>query len=290
MMKFNYHNILSIIIISLLSVTTCFGQVKYSGTWKGFQISDKDTNVYNEVYYLDFIVLNGLLDGKMKIEKSEDRDEVELIQIKGQKKYIDVKIKEIKLIQSSSKIKSTELNNLSFTYNLERGYLEGYSDDSSSKGKIVLFKSDYNFNSKVKKSKNRNWIKSILQDYNNGLSSPEKRLEELRNFIFEPIYFDYDKDIIKEEFHDELYKIKKMVLSHSDLRILVIGHTDSDGSDYYNKSLSKRRAESIIRFFTKNGLRRDRIVIDFKGESSPVDSNKTTEGRSRNRRVDFRFI
>jgi len=290
MMKFNYHNILSIIIISLLSVTTCFGQVKYSGTWKGFQISDKDTNVYNEVYYLDFIVLNGLLDGKMKIEKSQDRDEVELIQIKGQKKYIDVKIKEIKLIQSSSKIKSTELNNLSFTYNLERGYLEGYSDDSSSKGKIVLFKSDYNFNSKVKKSKNRNWIKSILQDYNNGLSSPEKRLEELRDFIFEPIYFDYDKDIIKEEFHDELYKIKKMVLSHSDLRILVIGHTDSDGSDYYNKSLSKRRAESIIRFFTKNGLRRDRIVIDFKGESSPVDSNKTTEGRSRNRRVDFRFI
>ena len=290
MMKFNYHNILSIIIISLLSVTTCFGQVKYSGTWKGFQISDKDTNVYNEVYYLDFIVLNGLLDGKMKIEKSQDRDEVELIQIKGQKKYIDVKIKEIKLIQSSSKIKSTELNNLSFTYNLERGYLEGYSDDSSSKGKIVLFKSDFNFNSKVKKSKNRNWIKSILQDYNNGLSSPEKRLEELRNFIFEPIYFDYDKDIIKEEFHDELYKIKKMVLSHSDLRILVIGHTDSDGSDYYNKSLSKRRAESIIRFFTKNGLRRDRIVIDFKGESSPVDSNKTTEGRSRNRRVDFRFI
>ena len=290
MMKFNYHNILSIIIISLLSVTTCFGQVKYSGTWKGFQISDKDTNVYNEVYYLDFIVLNGLLDGKMKIEKSQDRDEVELIQIKGQKKYIDVKIKEIKLIQSSSKIKSTELNNLSFTYNLERGYLEGYSDDSSSKGKIVLFKSDYNFNNKVKKSKNRNWIKSILQDYNNGLSSPEKRLEELRDFIFEPIYFDYDKDIIKEEFHDELYKIKKMVLSHSDLRILVIGHTDSDGSDYYNKSLSKRRAESIIRFFTKNGLRRDRIVIDFKGESSPVDSNKTTEGRSRNRRVDFRFI
>jgi len=81
-----------------------------------------------------------------------------------------------------------------------------------------------------------------------------------------------------------------MILSHSDLRILVIGHTDSDGSDHYNKSLSKRRAESIIQFFTNSGLRRDRIVIDFKGESSPVESNKTTEGRSRNRRVDFRFI
>ena len=289
-MNFNYHNILSIFLVSLLSTATCFGQVKYSGTWKGFQISDKDTNLYNDVYYLDFIVINGLLDGKMKIEKSQDKGEVELIQIKGQKKYIDVEIKEIKLIQSSSKIKSTELNKLKFTYNLERGYLEGYSDDSTSKGKIVLFKSDYKFNSKVKKSKSRSWIKSILQDYNNGLSSPEKRMEELKNFIFKPIYFEYDKDIIKEEFHEELYKIKKMVLSHSDLRILVIGHTDSDGSDYYNNSLSKRRAESIIQFFTKNGLRRDRIVIDFKGEASPVDSNNTSEGRSRNRRVDFRFI
>ena len=201
-----------------------------------------------------------------------------------------MQINEIKLIQSSSKQKTTDLNNLKLTYNLERGYLEGYSDDSSSKGKIVLFKSDYNFNNRLKRSKNSGWVNSNLQDYNNGLSSPEKRVEELKNFIFEPIYFDYDKDIIKEEFHEELYKIKKMILGHSDLRILVIGHTDSDGSDYYNKSLSKRRAESIIKFFTKNGLRRDRIVIDFKGESSPVESNKTSEGRSRNRRVDFRFI
>jgi len=289
-MKFNYHNILSVFLISILSFSNCFCQVKYSGTWKGFQISDKDTNLYDDVYYLDFVVINGLLDGKMKIEKAQDKEEVQLIHIKGQKNYIDVQINEIKLIQSSSKQKTTDLNNLKLTYNLERGYLEGYSDDSSSKGKIVLFKSDYNFNNRLKRSKNSGWVNSNLQDYNNGLSSPEKRVEELKNFIFEPIYFDYDKDIIKEEFHDELYKIKKMILGHSDLRILVIGHTDSDGSDYYNKSLSKRRAESIIKFFTKNGLRRDRIVIDFKGESSPVESNKTSEGRSRNRRVDFRFI
>ena len=129
-----------------------------------------------------------------------------------------------------------------------------------------------------------------MRDYHNGLSAPMKRIEELKNFSFEPIYFDYDKFNIKEEYHSQLNEIKKIILSHSDLRILVIGHTDSDGSNAYNDVLSKKRAESIIKFFTTKGLRRDRIVIDFKGETDPVDSNATAEGKSKNRRVDFKFI
>jgi outer membrane protein OmpA-like peptidoglycan-associated protein len=85
-------------------------------------------------------------------------------------------------------------------------------------------------------------------------------------------------------------KIIKITKSHSDLRIQVTGHTDSDGSNTYNKKLSKRRAESIIKFFTKRGLRRDRIVIDFKGESEPIETNQTKDGKRKNRRVDFTFI
>jgi outer membrane protein OmpA-like peptidoglycan-associated protein len=54
--------------------------------------------------------------------------------------------------------------------------------------------------------------------------------------------------------------------------------------------LSKRRAQKIIDFFTQNGLRRDRIVIDFKGELHPVESNTTDDGKRLNRRVDFSFI
>jgi len=168
--------------------------------------------------------------------------------------------------------------------------LEGYKNDTSETGKIILFKSEFNFSDKTKPSKHSNWAYTILWDYKNGLSSPEKRIEELKQFSFEPVYFDYDKHEIKSEYHEQLNKIKKIVLSHSDLRILVIGHTDSDGSNRYNRSLSKRRAESIIRFFTSKGLRRDRIVIDFKGETVPIESNATSEGKSRNRRVDFKFI
>ena len=85
-------------------------------------------------------------------------------------------------------------------------------------------------------------------------------------------------------------EIIKIIKSHSDLRIQVTGHTDSDGTNTYNKHLSKRRAESIIKYFTKRGLRRDRIVIDFKGEREPAETNKTKDGKQKNRRVDFRFI
>jgi outer membrane protein OmpA-like peptidoglycan-associated protein len=82
----------------------------------------------------------------------------------------------------------------------------------------------------------------------------------------------------------------RMVKSHSDLRILITGHTDADGSDTYNITLSKRRAASLERFFEANGLPKSRVEIDFKGENEPVDRNDTSEGKQNNRRVDFRFI
>lgn len=279
---------LLLVITNFFCIQSINGQVKYSGTWKGFEISDSINNKSEEIYFLDFIIINGLLEGKMRVEKKQK--DVNIIDIKGTKKHIDFKISETRILYSMKKQNKPKLNQYSFTYNLDRGYLEGYKNDSASSKKIILYKSNFEFSSKLKPSKNKNWVSSIIWDYHNGLSSPNKRLEELKNFSFEPIYFDYDKSNIKEEYHKQLKEIKKIILSHSDLRVLVIGHTDSDGSNSYNKDLSKRRAESIIKFFTSRGLRRDRIVIDFKGEMSPVQSNSTAEGKSKNRRVDFKFI
>lgn len=279
------------IFIQICLFTLCIqsinAQPKFSGTWKGFEISDTNSTESEEIYFFDFKIINGLLEGQMRVENNHK--EVKIIQVKGIKRYLDFQINEKRISKSTSKQKNTGLNNYYLKYNLDRGYLEGYKNDSSNK-KIILFKSKFDFNLKLKPSKNRNWITTILNEYRNGLSSPDKRIEELKNFSFEPIYFEYDKSDVKEEYHEQLKEIKKIILSHSDLRILVIGHTDSDGSNKYNESLSKRRAESIIRFFTTRGLRRDRIVIDFKGETDPIQSNETSKGKRMNRRVDFKFI
>ena len=74
------------------------------------------------------------------------------------------------------------------------------------------------------------------------------------------------------------------------MRVKVTGHTDADGSDAYNDELSKRRAKAIVDYFEAHGLSEDRLEFDFKGEHEPVDSNNTSSGKQRNRRVDFKFI
>jgi OOP family OmpA-OmpF porin len=82
----------------------------------------------------------------------------------------------------------------------------------------------------------------------------------------------------------------RIILGHSDLRIKIIGNTDSDGSDKFNENLSRRRAESLTSYLENQGVKRDRIIIEYNGEKLPIESNSTEEGRKKNRRVDFKFI
>ena len=79
-----------------------------------------------------------------------------------------------------------------------------------------------------------------------------------------------------------------VVTENSSLRVKIIGHTDSDGSDADNLALSKKRAESVKASLAKDfGIDVSRLETDGKGESQPVDKNTTTEGKANNRRVEF---
>ena len=133
-------------------------------------------------------------------------------------------------------------------------------------------------------------LQRFQQELNDGISAPNIRKEELQRFVFQPIYFDYNKAVIKPEFEPYLKELIRMVKSHSDLRIQITGHTDADGSNAYNLKLSKERAKALLLFFEQNGLPKDRVVIDFKGETQPVDVNNNEQGKQKNRRVDFKFI
>ena len=268
----------------VISAQKTYAQLKLSGTWRGVEIID--SSEIGAVYEVNFKIISGLLDGLIKVETNNK--DIYVKKIIGTKKYVDLTIKESSTI-FNSKGKSNVNNIFELHYNLESGYLESIYD-SIRKSIIVLYQEDFSFNSKSKSIQSRHWINAFVQNYHSGLSAPKKRLEELREFQFIPIYFDVDQAIILEQYHAQLLEIIKITKSHSDLRIQVTGHTDSDGSKTYNKHLSKRRAESIIKFFIKRGLRRDRIVIDFKGENEPAETNQTIEGKSKNRRVDFTFI
>jgi outer membrane protein OmpA-like peptidoglycan-associated protein len=178
-------------------------------------------------------------------------------------------------------------------YNEETGYLEGTymaSDCRGGSGKVILYRSDLPLSEEHDMAATHAWVRRFIDDLKSNKLSPAKMAELRNTFEFKPLYFDYDKDQIRQEYVAYLKTMAMIVLSHSDLRIKVTGHTDGDGSDAYNLDLSKRRAKAILNFFINEGLAPERIEIDFRGKREPVAPNSTSEGKQKNRRVDFAFI
>jgi len=102
------------------------------------------------------------------------------------------------------------------------------------------------------------------------------------------INFDSGKDVIKPESYGAIKSIADVLNENPDVRVRVLGHTDSDGNADANLDLSKRRAAAVKDFLTKNfGIAATRIETDGKGQTEPLAPNNTTEGKAKNRRVEF---
>jgi OmpA-OmpF porin, OOP family len=102
------------------------------------------------------------------------------------------------------------------------------------------------------------------------------------------IYFDVNKDVVKPESYGTLKGIAQVLTENPDVKIQIVGHTDSDGADAANLDLSKRRAASVKAELTKTfGIDASRIETDGKGESQPIAPNDTPSNKALNRRVEF---
>lgn len=259
-----------------------------TGVWKGVLIRDGQKPDQASIIYFDF--------GKEPVTREE---------LPGKDGYVvrvlktDVKNGLIKAKQSTVVKKKDIYGNrwcaldFEMSYVDSTGYLQGKFFSMECKGvsgKLVCFKVSETVSKEKTVIELQSWRPIFIDDIKNGRKSREIRDLERKNFHFEPIYFDYDKADIRPEYEPFLKRIVYVINSHSDLRVRVTGNTDADGSDEYNVGLSERRAQAIIDFFVKAGLKRDRIVIDFKGEKNPVSDNKSAEGKQLNRRVDFEFI
>lgn len=102
------------------------------------------------------------------------------------------------------------------------------------------------------------------------------------------IYFDVNKDVVKPESYGTLKEIAAILNEVPDVKVKILGHTDSDGQDAANLDLSKRRAASVKAELAKNfGVKADRLETDGLGESQPVAPNDTPVNKALNRRVEF---
>lgn len=104
------------------------------------------------------------------------------------------------------------------------------------------------------------------------------------------ILFDIDKAEVKQPARDNLDKLARILIKYPDTDILIEGHTDSTGSEEHNLELSRARAQAVANYLAGLGVDATRFTIMGYGESQPVASNDTPEGRQANRRVEIAIM
>jgi OmpA-OmpF porin, OOP family len=97
-----------------------------------------------------------------------------------------------------------------------------------------------------------------------------------------------NSDVIKKESYPVINQFGEALQQNTSLKIRITGHTDSDGADAANLSLSQKRAAAVKNYITENfAVAGVRIQTDGKGEAQPVQPNTTADGKAKNRRVEF---
>jgi len=284
-------------IFSLILIFTIpyfsLSQGTITGDYQGLLKLENNSWAEGQAFYMRISAIAGLIDG---VSREEVVGENTFINKKVLGSYENKKSFEITqnaILKSSNGNANSCLLSLSFHFVDSNAYWRGTFDSPKChgmKGELILYKTQIELDQDPFPLQDHRWVARFQEDLEYGLSAPEKRPQELKNFTFQSIYFEYNKDEIPPNYFPYLNLMARMILGHSDLRIKVVGNTDSDGSNSYNIDLSKRRAEAITSYFISKGLNKDRIVISYDGENKPKDTNKTADGKKKNRRVDFSFI
>lgn len=104
------------------------------------------------------------------------------------------------------------------------------------------------------------------------------------------IFFDYDKATLRPESFPELERVVDFLKTSPKVEIELSGHTDDKGSDNYNLTLSQQRAKAVVDYIISKGIAPSRMIAKGYGETKPVATNETEEGRQLNRRVQFEIL
>ncbi len=132
--------------------------------------------------------------------------------------------------------------------------------------------------------------KYLFSNFRMAVGAPDTRSKLITEgkLVTRGILFDSGSDKIKPESYGTLKDIAAVLTENPDVKVQIIGHTDSDGEDATNLELSKKRAAAVKEALTKEfQIDGARMQTDGKGESQPTDKNDTSVGKANNRRVEF---
>jgi outer membrane protein OmpA-like peptidoglycan-associated protein len=108
-----------------------------------------------------------------------------------------------------------------------------------------------------------------------------------KRVVLRNVFYAFDSYELLDQSIAELEILRKFMLDNPNLSIRVTGHTDNVGASPYNLQLSAKRAESVINYLIGKGIGASRLVSEGKGDTEPIASNLTEEGRAKNRRTEF---
>ena len=101
------------------------------------------------------------------------------------------------------------------------------------------------------------------------------------------IQFETGKDVIKKQSFLILDNVVKVMKENAEYKLVINGHTDNQGDDAKNLTLSQNRANAVKKYLSDKGVDASRLTATGYGETKPIDTNDTKEGRAKNRRVEF---
>ena len=124
-----------------------------------------------------------------------------------------------------------------------------------------------------------------------GPGKPIVKITDTQLLVSSKIYFDYDKATIKSVSHAILNAVAEALLANPYIeKILIEGHTDNEGTEEYNQSLSERRAKAVMEYLIQKGVPANRLAFKGYGFSRPKASNDSEVGKAINRRVEFTIV
>jgi len=125
---------------------------------------------------------------------------------------------------------------------------------------------------------------------NESISKITEEVEKEKKLTLKVINFEYATADLTINSIAVLTQIFETIKRLPDLKIEVCGHTDSDGDTKYNINLSLERAQNVINWFVNKGIQNKQLIIKGYGETTPIASNNSNEGRAKNRRVELKIV
>ncbi|WP_051278510.1 OmpA family protein [Solimonas flava] len=111
-----------------------------------------------------------------------------------------------------------------------------------------------------------------------------------KRFVLKGVKFEFDSDRLTDDAKTVLAQVAETLQAYPDVKVEIQGHTDNIGSDAYNQGLSERRARVVKAFLAEHGVAAARMSPVGYGESQPIESNDTEQGRENNRRVELKVM